>query len=184
MVCRVVDRRGEPAGTRFFPLRAGYPEDRGPPVTGRLGLEELPRLLVRSEPLLLLRAQLGLVPVLVRVDPRPLGRAGLESFDAGRVHAPRAGELLHVPDVDDAPVAAWLAGRETDGVAVVVDPPPDAVDPAEAERLADGLGPGQRREAGVLLVEPDHHLAFRVVVLLEPGAKLIGRCEEPRLHAA
>src|SRR5829696_128572 len=184
MVPRVVDQRGQPASTRFLALRADDPENCRLPVARRLRLEELPRLVVCPELLLMLRAELGLVPVLVRVDPRLLRHPSLECFDPGRVHAPRTGELLHVPDVDEAPVAAGLARRKADGIALVVDPPPHSVDPAEAERLADRLGPGQRGEAGVLLVEPDHHLAFRVVVRLEPGAELMGSREEVWLHAA
>src|SRR5829696_6806271 len=88
MVPRVVDQRGQPASTRFLALRADDPENCRLPVARRLRLEELPRLVVCPELLLMLRAELGLVPVLVRVDARLLRHPSLECFDPGRVHAP------------------------------------------------------------------------------------------------
>jgi hypothetical protein len=56
------------------------------------------------------------------------------------VHQAGGFELLHQGDVVGAP-ARRLAGGEALHVRLVVDPPGLTVDPAEAQRLADGLGP-------------------------------------------
>jgi hypothetical protein len=94
---------------------------------------------------LLLGIELRRLPLLVGVDRGPVVAAALEGGEAGRAHEPQLGQLAHATDVHRAPVAALLARREADRVAVVVDAPAHAVDPAEAQRLIDRLGP---RDAG------------------------------------
>jgi hypothetical protein len=59
-------------------------------------------------------------------------------------------------------------------VALVVDAIDPAVDPAEAERLVDRLGPGQARLAGVFLPVADVDLVLGLVVLLEPLIERLG----------
>ena len=77
---------------------------------------------------------------------------------AGGVHPPVGAQPLDLGDVDRAPVAARLARAEALGVALVVDPVHDAVDPAEAQRLVDGLRPRHVVARRVLLVHPDPDL--------------------------
>ena len=81
-------------------------------------------------------------------------------------------------------VLRGLRGGEADRVALVAEAPANAVDPAEAERLVDRLGPGDARPPGRLLVAADQKLEFALVVLLEPGAELRWLCEERGLHEA
>jgi hypothetical protein len=64
-----------------------------------------------------------------------------------------------------------VSGREPLDEAVVVDAHPHAVDPADAQRLVDGLRPGQARAAGRLLVIADPQLRRGRVVSVEPVAE-------------
>src|SRR5262249_53982267 len=106
---------------------------------------------------------------------------------AGGAHEAEVGQLGDLVDVDLAPDAGRFARGEADGVGLVVEALADAVDPAEAQGLVDGLRPGHAGAAAVSLVEADEELFLRLVVLLEPGAEEILGGEEARpegLHAA
>src|SRR3954470_17971643 len=84
-VCGVFDQRGQSPGAGLFLLGAGDPVDRNAPVTGRLRVEELPRLLVRTK-LLFIDGTQGPRLVLVRVDRGLLGAALLERAQTGGLH--------------------------------------------------------------------------------------------------
>src|SRR5919197_3600073 len=118
-----------------------------------------------------------MLALLVRVDGRPVVGPPGERLQAGGRHAPQRLQLAGALGVHRAPDAALLARREADRVAVAVDRPPYAVDPAEAQRLVDRLRPRHARAPGRLLVEADQQLALRGVMALEPGPEL-GRCRE------
>ena len=64
----------------------------------------------------------------------------------------------------------------------VVDAAAHAVDPAEAQRLVDGLRPRDARPHAALLVEAKEEFAHAVVVALELCAEVGGGGEERRLH--
>src|SRR5689334_18182662 len=120
-------------------------------------------------------------------DGRILGRrrrAQLEGFAARRAHLPALDQLVSLGDVDLAPVAARLAGREADRVAVLVVAAADAVDPAEAQGHVDRLRPGHARLAAAALLEADRELRGRLVVALQPGGELARRGEELRRRHA
>src|SRR5687767_7774933 len=96
----------------------------------------------------------------------PAGR--LEFFEAG--------------DVDVAPRAGFRTWREALGIALGVQRAPNAVNPAETERLEDRLLVGERTAlARALLIEAEKCLPFGLVVLLEPGAEVIGGIEEEQV---
>ena len=77
----------------------------------------------------------------------------------GRPHPALLRQLLDLGDVDGAPVAALAARRESLGEALGVDRVADAVDPADAERLVDRLGPGQLGSPVALRYWPSHSSA-------------------------
>src|SRR5205085_7832920 len=146
-----------------------------------LRVEEIPRLLVRAELLLIVSRQRARL-VFVRVDCRLLVAAVLEGAQAGGLHPAELRQLRDAGDVDRAPGAALFSRGEADAVADVIDAAPYAVDPAEGERLVDRFRPGDRRLAGVFLVEADQELGGRGVVLRQPFAEIGGRFEKVRLH--
>src|SRR5437588_3069488 len=180
----VVDQRPQPLPASLISLRAHDPPDRGLAVRRRSRLEILPRGGVRAELPLLVGLELRRVALLVGVDRGTVVGAGLEGGEAGGPHPAVRDQLARAPDVHGAPRAPRLPRREANGVALVAEAPPDAVDPAEAERLVDRLGPGHTRPARRLLVEADEELALVRVMRLEPGAELLGSGEEGRLHVA
>ena len=108
----------------------------------------------------------------VRIDAGAVLLAQGERCATGVGHPPFLLELPDLGDVRRAPDARRLARCETDRVARLVDPPPHAVDPAEAQRLVHRLRPGQAGPAAVASVEADQELGGRGVVLLEPAAEL------------
>src|SRR5690606_16933653 len=61
---------------------------------------------------------------------------------------------------------------EADGVRLFAEAPTDAIDPAEAQGLIDGLGPRDARAPGALLVEADQKLPGGAVVRLKPRAEI------------
>src|SRR5262249_59622368 len=126
-----------------------------------------------------------------------LGRLALEGIDAGLLRVARLERLqsgLEHPAfvlqrrdalrVDLAPDAADAPRREADRVAVLVDAPPDPVDPADAQRFIDRFGPGDARLPRAFLVEADEQLVGAGMVLHEPRAKVGRRLEELRFDSA
>ena len=140
--------------------------------------KELPRRLVPLELAHRCCIEDGGVAILVGVDGALLLAATLEGAHAGGMHEPIGEELAHFFRVDGAPNARRFAGREADGVALLVDAPPHAVDPSEAQRDGHGLRPRHALPAGVALVEADEQLALRFVVRLEPRSKVSRVSEE------
>jgi len=140
-------------------------------VARRLRLIERPRLGVLLELGDHLFGQ-RLRPVADRVAAvgvQVLVGVGVES---GLPHTAPGLERLHAVDVSSAPDALGLAGRKADHVGLVVERPPDAVDPSIAERLVHGLFPRDGRLACRLLVvtHPEHGLLF--MVLFQPRAEV------------
>ena len=127
---------------------------------------------VRLETLLLVVAERGRRP-LVRVDRRPLLGPHIERLPSGRPHASLVDQLLGALRVDGTPDASLAAGREALGVTLLVEAVTHPVDPADAQRLVDGLRPGDRRPAGGLAVVADPQLVGLGMVLLEPRAELV-----------
>src|SRR5258708_788407 len=173
------DQGGQPLEARLVLLRAHHKKGGEAPIPGGLRLEEGPGARVRAELALEGTAQCR-VRALERLDARPLLVAPLERGEARRAHPPECLQLAHALDVDEAPVAARLARREALDVAALVHGLAHAVDPAEAECLVEGLPVGDARLAGALVEEADPQLGDGVVGLLEPGAELARRTEEPR----
>src|ERR687895_661939 len=151
---------------------------------GRAPLPVLPCRVVRPQAPLELGRELDLVALLVRIGVGAGLLAGLEGPEAGGPHPSLLGEPRHLLDVDLAPIAARPARGEALHVPVLVDRVGAAVDPAEAERLVDRLGPAHRTLPGVLLVHADVDLGLGLVVLLEPVVELLGGLEEDRLRLA
>src|SRR6185312_57422 len=152
------------------------------PVPGRLGVEERARLRVLAEARLLLGRELRRLGSLERVHARALGRAGLEGANARGHHATLRGEILDARDVHGAPDARGLPRGEADGVGAGPEAAAYPVDPAEAERLVDRLGPGDAGLPGAALVEADEELLLGLVVGREPRAEVGRRGEVGRLH--
>src|SRR6266540_1126764 len=181
-VRRVIDQRFEAPSPGLFALRADDPVGGRRSISGRLRLEEFPRLRVGTELTLERTSELRLPPLLVGIDRRSVVPSGLERLAAGWVHAPLGDQLFRPLDVPRAPRASTRSGSEPVRVAHVIDAAPDAVDPPEREGLVDGLGPGDARYARALLVEPDEELLGRRMVLLQPCAELRRCGEEPGSH--
>src|SRR6185369_6465944 len=110
-----------------------------------------------------------------------VGPARGERRLAGRSHPAGRPQLGDLGDIDRAPDSPLPVRREADDPAVARDAAPDAVDPADAQRLLDDLGPGHGRLAGRLLPGPDEELVGGPVVRIEPGAQLGRRLEEDRV---
>src|SRR3954454_7899217 len=163
----VFDQRRQSPRARLFFFCAGDPVDRYAAVARRLRVEELPSLLIRAEFLLVLSWQRAHL-VLVRVDRGLLLAPLLERAQPGGLHSSELRQLRDARDVDRAPGARLFSRRETDAVTDVVDAPPHAVDPAEAERLIDRLRPSDGRLPRVLLVKADQELGSRGMVLRQP----------------
>src|SRR6185369_3106684 len=102
-------------------------------------------------PCLLGRGQLRVGGPLERVDRGPIRPARRERRLPGRSQPAGEAELRDLGHVDRAPDAPRAAWRQADDPAITRHAPPDAVDPADTERLLDDLLPGQRWPGGRLL---------------------------------
>ena len=71
-----------------------------------------------------------------------------QGFEARRMHQPHFLELLSPLDINGAPYASRLAGRQPNRVAEVVDAFSNPIDPAKTKRLVHHLRPGDTRPAG------------------------------------
>lgn len=91
-------------------------------------------------------------------------------------------QLFDASDVDRTPCARKLATREPDAVAHIVNPPSDAIDPAEAQGCIDRLRPGDAWLAGILLIEADQQFSVLMVMFLEPPAPSRRSRKELRFH--
>ena len=100
---------------------------------------------------------------------------------AGVRDLPFAVQLLEPGDVDAAPGAAGPSRGEPDRVALVIDASPDAVDPTDAERLVDRLGPRQAGPLGAALPVADEQLGLGRRMLGEPGPQFAGVGEKAGL---
>jgi hypothetical protein len=89
----------------------------------------------------------------------------------------RSDQGFHALDVDATPDAPRLARREADTEAHIVQAPPNAVDPAEAERLIEGLGIPHAPIGRMDLEEANDQFGAVGVVLLEPLTKGAGGSE-------
>src|SRR5262249_50268235 len=148
----------QPPFTRLRTLRADDPVSRGPPVPRRLRVEEGRRFPVGAQPLLLILREARRRVALEGVDAGALGGPCRERVLSGGTHPALLRQLLHLCDVDRAPDARRAARREADRVRRRAQAAAHAVDPAEAERLVYGLGPGDAGLAGFPLVKTDEEL--------------------------
>ena len=115
--------------------------------------------------------------------PRLVLPAGLIGFEAGRLHVSLFDGRLSTFDVDAAPDTAGSAWRETNRVAGSVDALANTVDPAVAEGLVNGLGPGEAWFARAFLVVPDQQCIGSGMMLVEPLAESGRGWKEGGFHA-
>src|SRR6516225_1209225 len=174
----ILNQLGEASLASFFLLGADDAIGGGSAIPGRLRLEVLPGFLVGAELSLVGGTELGVLALLVGVDSGLIALARLEGLDSRRMHEAEPGHFLRAPDVNRAPGAGWLAGREADAVADLVDGVADAVDPAIAEGHVHRLGPGDAGLTRSSLVEADGEFLAGRMVLFQPGAELGRACEE------
>src|SRR6185436_19876331 len=167
---RAGDQVLEALRPRRLLLRAGDIEDADALIRRRLCGEVAPRLPVRAKLLLHLRRPLER-PVFIGVDGGLLLVALLVCAQPGRLHASELDQFRRPLDVDPAPDAALPPRREADGVALVVDALPHAVDPPETQRLVHRLRPRDRRLPRAPFPEPDQQFRLACVVLCEPPAE-------------
>src|SRR5215472_12840032 len=167
----VADQDREPALARLLALRADHPVDHRPLVPWRLRVEECGGLSVRAKPLLLRGRQGRGLFALEGVDAGLLRLARIERSQAGGSHPSELRQICDARHIDGAPVASRLPRREPNRVSVISKAAADAVDPSEAKRLVNGLGPGDALLAAGPLVEADDELTRCLVVLLEPRPK-------------
>ena len=150
---------------RSFLFSAHHPPRCGLPVPWWLGLEELPRVPVGSE-LLLVSSSKCSAFLLERVQFGPLRIAALERLLAGRLHQPEPDQVLCAFGVHRAPRARRLARGEAYHVALGVARLSQPIDPAEAKSLINRFRPGNTRLPGPLPVEAHPELFRRGMVLL------------------
>src|ERR1700694_4782672 len=136
-----LDQQRQPALAGLRPLRGHHPVSRRSPVPRRLGAPDRASLRVAAQPLLQIRGERDWL-LLERVVCR---HARLEGLQPRRLHPPLLVQLADAADVHRAPAAARAAGREADAIRLAIHVLPDSVDPADAESLVDGLGPGDPR---------------------------------------
>ena len=102
----------------------------------------------------------------------------LKGFDASRVHQALLHQFADALDIDAAPIAARLARGKADFVALVINRPADAVNPAVTERLIDRFRPGDAGPASAFFVKADLNFGSFVMVLRQPCAPVNGRRKE------
>lgn len=73
----------------------------------------------------------------IGVDSRAILLARSKGFETRGVHQALIRKFLHTLDVDRAPGAALFPGSEADGIAEVVNPSPDSINPAKTKRFID-----------------------------------------------
>ena len=172
-----LDERIEAPFARGRLLGARHPVRYSLAIRGRAGLPVGPGGRVPLEPGELVSAEV-VDRTLVGVDRGLRVRARLERTEPRRAHPALGGQSGDLGHVDRAPVAALPAGREPLRVADLVEPLELAVDPADAQRLVDGVRPADGRPAARLLVLAEPQLGGRLVVRVEPVAQLGRRREE------
>src|ERR1700722_1695982 len=150
------------------------------PISGGLRLEELPCGFVFSKASLFAWLELRSLLLLVRIYlrfPFATERIGLQACLAHPSFAP---EYAHPLDIDRAPDRLRFSRREADLVGMLVDALANAVDPAEAKRCIDRLGPAQTWAPRAALVVADDEFRPVGTVFFQPGRELIGGFEEHR----
>ena len=147
-----------------------------------MGAEVRPRDSVRTKPRFGVWWEHRRRLLFVRVDGRSLLGAGCERQVPGGCDEAFGVEFAEPPCIDRAPDTAGATWGEADAVALGVDAAADTVDPAEAQRLVDGLRPRDAGLARALLEVPDDQLGCRLVVCHQPRPELLGRGEEHGVH--
>ena len=89
----------------------------------------------------------------VRIDAGAMLLSRGVSFQSRGLHALFIDQSLNVANVHRAPDAVWFARCKANHVTVVINLLANAVDPTDAERFVDGLGPGDAWPARILFVE-------------------------------
>src|SRR5262245_10425237 len=140
----MADQNAEAALARRRLLGAHHVEGAGPLVPGRRRREETPGRGTGAESPQELRRQ-DARPALVGV--RAL-HSRLEGGESSRGDSAVRLELAEAPEVDRAPLALRLARAEADAEARRVEGAPYAVDPAQAQRLVEGLAVAEASAPG------------------------------------
>ena len=140
-----LDEQRQAARPCGFLLCADYPVHHELAIARRNGLKVPPRLLVRLELPDLQRCELGFIGLLVRVDTRLANSAQGVRRQPLRLHACGKGKRFNFGDIDQAPNGTQPTLCKADLIRVLIDPLPHAIDPAEAQRFVNRLGP---RHAG------------------------------------
>src|SRR6266478_2881429 len=149
----MTDQLGETLEFRLFSFYADNPISAHPLVPGSLRTEKFPGGLVGAKLLGLFTGELGVLPLLVRIDGRLFFIASGESLQASGLHQALHCEFLNKFDIDGTPGAGGLAGSEANAVAGFVEALANAVDPAETECNLYGFGPGDAGLSGAFFVE-------------------------------
>src|SRR5262249_53732985 len=142
------DQDVEPPALCRFLFGTDHPPRRDALIRRRLRREEAPRIAAGLELLRERGRQLRILSLLEAVDCGLRFAPLLDRRGPRRSHALAPGELGDAADVHSAPDAAGTPRREPDLVAAGVDALAYAIDPSEAERLVNRLGPRQGWLAG------------------------------------
>ena len=134
-------------------------------------LKEPPRGLVALECAQHGRGQLGHTRLLMGVDGRLVRLSVGKGREPSRGHAARRLQLLHLGDVDRAPDGRRLARGEADRIRVLVNAPPDAIDPAKAQGFVHRLRPAHAGAARAHLVKAHEQPRRAVCMALQPLAE-------------
>ena len=117
------------------------------------------------------RGQLGHTRLLMGIDGRLVRLAVGKGREPRGRHAARRLQLLHLGDVDSAPDGRRLARGEADRIRVLVNAPPDAIDPAKAQGFVHRLRPAHAGAARTHLVKAHQQLRRAVCMALQPLAE-------------
>ncbi len=107
----------------------------------------------------------------MRVDGRLVSLAVCEGGEPRRRHAACRLQLLHLGDVDRAPDRRRLARGKADRIRVLVNAPPDAIDPAKAQGFVHRLRPAHAGAARTHLVKTHQQLLRAGGMALQPIAE-------------
>ena len=93
---------------------------------------------------------------------------------SGRGHSPFSYQAVCVGTVSGRPIRSWPARRQALKVGVLVARPLQAVNPAEADRLHDAIGPRDRSPSRTGLVDAYPEFSTGRVVLGKPAGEIFG----------
>jgi hypothetical protein len=94
----------------------------------------------------------------------------------------RIANAFNPVDIGRAPNASTPPRREPNLVTDFVNALPNSVDPTEAQRLIDRLGPCDARLSRILCVKSDPKLSRRRVIVFQPGSEMRRRSKKFRFQ--